>query len=104
MSVNGALNSRLHAECKGSGMPQETPSAHQPEKPTASIRILAPLLGSVADDADELFSSSGLETFGRGAAQAADPDHPGNVALQHQAAKQSKWSPISHWRANTISS
>ncbi|CAK0783444.1 hypothetical protein CVIRNUC_006643 [Coccomyxa viridis] len=60
--------------------------------------------GSVADDADELFSSSGLEAFGRGAAQAADPEHPGNVALQHQAAKQSKWSPISHWRANTISS
>lgn len=46
MSVIGALNSRLHAECKGSGMPQETPSAHQPEKPTASLRILAPLLGA----------------------------------------------------------
>ena len=56
---------------------------------------------SVADETDELFSSSALEAFGRGAAQAASMKVSGNEALQQQAAKQSKWSPISHWTANT---
>ena len=56
--------------------------------------------GSVADEADELFSSSGLEAFGRSAAQAADQEHTGSEALQHQAARESKWSPISRWRVD----
>lgn len=50
--------------------------------------------GAEAEE-DGLFSSSGLESFGRGG-QESGAEH---VGVEHrQAAKQSKWSPVTLWR------
>ena len=47
-------------------------------------------------DEDSLFSSSGLETFGSGS-QANNPEHMGDRDQHKQAAKQSRWSPVTQW-------